>query len=106
MRHLLFIRIFVFFDVTRPHFSGLAMVVYRLQNVCSSFLFYLCSFQASSANNEVTVEPKNALNTQTIGQKIELSFFDAKLANLAYCPSKHVIIASIITSHASTFCCH
>jgi len=38
-----------------------------------------------SANGQNTIEPKNGLYTKTLGQRVQLSFIDAKLLNLAYC---------------------
>lgn len=52
----------------------------------SSVLHY--SSKAYSSNNGPTIETKDPLYQQTIGQRAELSFLDAKLANKLYCDRK------------------
>ena len=49
---------------------------------------YLLTFQAFTSLTKpanTTIVPHNPLYLHTIGQKVEISFFDAKLANMAYC---------------------
>ncbi|CAD5123379.1 DgyrCDS11735 [Dimorphilus gyrociliatus] len=54
----------------------------------SSVLHY--SSKAYTSNNGPTIETKDSLYQQTIGQRAELSFLDAKLANKLYCDKKCV----------------
>ncbi|KAK2151942.1 hypothetical protein LSH36_345g03052 [Paralvinella palmiformis] len=44
-----------------------------------------------SKNGKNTMETLNPLFQQTIGQRIGLSFLDAKAINLAYCQGEHII---------------
>ena len=38
-----------------------------------------------------SIKAKDPLSDMTLGQRVGLSFFDAKLANLAYCAGKSIM---------------
>ena len=49
-------------------------------------------FQSNSASlDDVVIEPSDPRYQFTIGQGIELSFLDAKTANLEYCSGKEAM---------------
>lgn len=50
-------------------------------------MFFFDTLQAFSTDraNKLTIETLDPLQQYIIGQRIGLSFFDVKLANLAYC---------------------
>ena len=43
------------------------------------------------------IKAKDPLSDMTLGQRVGLSFFDAKLANLAYCAGKSVVESCVTT---------
>ena len=82
-------------------YSCISIVVHALAIFMRSWVFYVILFmpcvlflfpQAFSANGENTVETTNPLYQRTIGQRVQLSFADIKIINLAYCASKFWII--------------
>jgi len=48
-------------------------------------IIIIISLQVFTANGKRTIEPLDPLYKQTIGQRVQLSFLDTKLLNLAYC---------------------
>ena len=44
-----------------------------------------------------SIKAKDPLSDMTLGQRVGLSFFDAKLANLAYCAGKSIMESRVTT---------
>ena len=52
-------------------------------------MMILCLLQAYSANDRNTLETLDGRYQRTIGQRVELSFLDSYIVNLAYCSGTH-----------------
>ena len=62
---------------------------YQLTICYGKCFVYSVQFYASDVNSSLlTVETRDPLMRRVIGQRQELSFYDVKLANKAYCDGK------------------
>jgi len=54
-------------------------------------MVHCCAQVGADKSNVNTIETKDVQLQRNIGQRDALSFFDAKVINLAYCKGTHVV---------------
>lgn len=80
--HVLVIPDIVKYDTNRFRHDKIIIEIFQWQ-ILQDPLFSFQTFSQSAV--DITVESWNPLLQNTMGQREDLSFYDVKLANLAYC---------------------